>query len=373
LREGIKIMKTFVINARFAGMTVTGVQRSAHEIVSRLVSDNSDRYALVSPRLGSEGPPSSFPIEEHGYIRQGHLWEQIELPRIVRSMGKNAVLYSPMTSGPLAVRRQVMTAHDLFPIEYPEWFSRAFGSWYRWLLPRLLKNVAYVLANSRYTRKRILERYEIAEDKVVLCPFAQHERFTPVSPERLARFRAEQGLPERYLFYLGPVNPRKNLVTLIAAWRRTRARRQGIKLIIAGDDALKKIHNTSNTALKEMLNDPTIQMLGYFSDEKLPLLYGSAEVFALPSLAEGFGLPVLEAMACGTPVICSNTTAMPEVAGGAARLVPALEVEAWTEAMDSLLSDSALRERMSEAGLRRAAQFSWDQTVDTVSKVLARV
>lgn len=123
----------------------------------------------------------------------------------------------------------------------------------------------------------------------------------------------------------------------------------------------------------QALDDPTIRMLGYFSAEQLPLLYGSAEAFVLPSLAEGFGLPVLEALACGTPVICSNTTAMPEVAGGAAHLVPAVEVEAWTEAIDSVVSDSTLRDRMSQAGLRRAAEFSWAQTVDTVSKVLAAV
>jgi glycosyltransferase involved in cell wall biosynthesis len=365
-------LKTFVINARFAGMQVTGVQRSAHEIVSRLLSDNWTRYALVSPKFGVQRPPSSLPVEERGYISQGHLWEQIELPRIVRSMTKNAVLYSPMTSGPLAVSRQVMTVHDLFPIEHPEWFSRAFSSWYRWLLPRLLKRVAYILANSRYTRERILERYKIAEEKVVLCHFAQNERFTPVSPERLARFRAEEGLPERYLLYIGQLARRKNLATLIAAWKRTIAQSQGIKLVLAGSVAQKKVSSTPNIGV-QALDDPTIRMLGYFSDEQLPLLYGSAEAFVLPSLAEGFGLPVLEALACGTPVICSNTTAMPEVAGGAAYLVPAVEVEAWTEAIDSVVSDFTLRDRMSQAGLRRAAEFSWAQTVDTVSKVLAAV
>lgn len=96
-------------------------------------------------------------------------------------------------------------------------------------------------------------------------------------------------------------------------------------------------------------------------------------MFVFPSLAEGFGLPVLEAMACGTPVICSDTTALPEIAGGAACLVPALEVEAWTEMIDSALFDSALRERTSTAGLRRAAEFSWKRTADIVRKVLATV
>jgi alpha-1,3-rhamnosyl/mannosyltransferase len=110
-------------------------------------------------------------------------------------------------------------------------------------------------------------------------------------------------------------------------------------------------------------------MLGYFSDEQLPLLYGGAEVFIFPSLAEDFGLPVLEAMACGTQVICSNTTSMPEVAGEAARLVPSLKVEAWVEALDRVASDEGLRWRIRENGLKRASQFSWDSAVENVRRV----
>jgi glycosyltransferase involved in cell wall biosynthesis len=266
-----------------------------------------------------------------------------------------------------------MTVHDLFPIEHPGWFTRAFSSWYRWLTPQLLKRVAYVLANSRYTRERILERYGLPAGKVILCYFAHSERFTPAPSEQLVRFRTEQGLPERYLLALGAIsNRRKNLATLVAAWKRTRARERGINLVIAGASAHNKVINMSNFGVED-LNDPTIQALGYFPDEHLPLLYGSAEAFVLPSLAEGFGLPVLEAMACGTPVICSDTTAIPEIAGGAACLVPALEVEAWTEMIDTVLFDSALRERMRTAGLKRAAEFTWEDTAGTVRKVLATV
>src|ERR687889_111389 len=106
-------MRTYVINARFMAKRTTGVQRSAYEIVRRLLSDDQGRYTLVSPKVGSGSDPT-LPIEERGYIRYGHLWEQIELPRIVRSMGSDVVLYSPETSGPLAVGQQVMTVHDLF-------------------------------------------------------------------------------------------------------------------------------------------------------------------------------------------------------------------------------------------------------------------
>jgi glycosyltransferase involved in cell wall biosynthesis len=360
-----------IVNARFATTGLTGVQRSAYEIVSRLLRRDYERYHLYSPRSAVRSGVC-LPIRQHGSIRQGHLWEQFELPGIVRRTGKDTVLYSPMTSGPLAVSRQVMTVHDLFPIENPEWFSRAFSSWYRWLLPRLVRRVAYVLANSEYTRRRILDRWGLPEDKVVLCRFARNERFTPASDEEVTQFRAEQGLPQRYLLCVGSIEPRKNLTTLVAGWKRTLARKQGVVLVIAGGAARKAVFNVARSGA-DVLEDPTVQRVGYFSDEHLPLLYGGADAFALPSLAEGFGLPILEAMGCGAPVLCSDATAMPEVAGGAARLVPATNVEAWAEAIDSVLSDQALRRRMSANGLRRAADFSWTQTADIVRAVIDSV
>lgn len=350
---------------------MTGVPRSAHEIVSRLIAGAEDEYRMVSPKLDPDGVPS-LAVEQLGYVRQGHLWEQLELQSIVREASKDAVLYSPMTSGPLAVGRQVMTVHDLFPVEHPEWFSRAFSSWYRWLLPRLLRRVARVVANSNYSRERILELYGLPESKVIVCPFGKDERFKPPSQEEVARFRTEQGLPERYVLFLGSLESRKNLATLVAAWKRTTARGEGVQLVIAGGAARPAVFNASASGVR-VLDDPTIRPVGFFPDGQLPLLYGAAEAFALPSLAEGFGLPVLEAMACGTPVICSDNTALPEVAGDAAKLVAAREVEAWTEAIDSVLRDTDLRRRMSSSGLKRAAEFSWEDTARDVRKVLDSV
>lgn len=361
-------MSDCVVNARFAGMRMTGVQRSAYEIVSRLL-EKENGLRLVSPVTNGKSP---LPCEQRGYIRQGHPWEQIELPRIVRGSGRNAVLFSPANTGPLAVRRQVLAVHDLFPVEHPEWFSRGFGRWYRWLWPRLIPRVDRIITNSEHTRRRILERYGLPDERVVACLFAQSELFARPSKAEINRFRAEQALPEHYLLYVGSIEPRKNLATLTAAWRRTAARSEGVGLVVAGGAARKAVFNAAGSGI-EGLDDPTVHLPGYVSDEHLPLLYAGAEAFALPSLAEGFGLPVLEAMACGTPVICSDNTALPEVAGTAARLVPTLEVEAWTEAMDSVLHDAGLRGRMSEAGLRRASEFSWSRTANKVHSILEEV
>ncbi len=363
----------FITNARFTSNRMTGVPRSAYEIVSRLVSSDGESHRLVAPRIGGEAP-TPLPVERRGYIRQGHLWEQIELPGIVRKAGgENAVLFSPATSGPLAVRRQVMVAHDLFPIENPEWYSRAFSSWYGWLWPRLFPRVERILVNSNYTRERLLDRFSLSEYKVAMCHFAHDsERFAMSPEEEVSRFRGEQNLPERYLLYIGSIEPRKNLSTLVAAWKRTSAREQGVKLVVAGGAGRKDIFNSVGSGA-DVLEDPSIQLLGFFPDEHLPLLYQGAEALALPSLAEGFGLPILEAMACGTPVICADNTAMPEVAGGAARLVPTMDTEAWKEAMDETLSNAGLRSEMREAGLKRASEFSWERTAMTVRSLLKAV
>src|SRR5215217_2468610 len=257
-------MREYVVNARFVGMRITGVQRTAYEIVSRLLLNDQVHYNLVAPKLKSD-VIATLPVKQQGRIRQGHLWEQLELPRIVRGAGRDAVLYSPMTSGPLAVTRQVMTVHDLFPLEHPEWFSRAFSTWYRWLLPRMIRRVVRIVVNSRYTRDQLLERYVFANDKVVLCPFAQSARFATTSTEKVAQFRTDQGLPERYLLSLGSIQPRKNLATLAAAWRRTSASKQGIKLVLAGGVAPKRVLNVASTETN-ILEHPTIYHTGFFSD-----------------------------------------------------------------------------------------------------------
>lgn len=363
-------MKRCVINARFARVRTTGVQRSAYEIVSRLVAEDPERYRLVSPTFKINHTP--LQVEQRGRIRQGHLWEQAELPRVVRKTGKDAVLYSPANSGPLAVGRQIVTVHDLFPIEHPEWFSRSYAAWYQWLLPRLMQRVARVVTNSHYTTRQILERYNFPEDKVVTCHFAQNESFVPAPNEKLEWFRSEQGLPGRYLLYIGSIEPRKNLTTLVAAWRQTQASQEGVKLVVAGAAGRKAVFNAANSGEGE-LKDDTIRQLGYIADEHLPLLYAGAEAFALPSLAEGFGLPVLEAMACGTPVLCSDNTALPEIADGAAQLIPARDVEAWRESIDAVLSNTGLRERMRTVGLRRATAFSWSKTAGAVKALLEEV
>jgi glycosyltransferase involved in cell wall biosynthesis len=360
-------VRTCLINARFVGVRMTGVQRSAYEIVRRLVANGGEGYRLVSPR--SIVVDSTLTVEQRGYTRPGQLWEQIELPLIAREAGGDSVLYGPMTSGPVAVTRQVTTVHDLFPVEHPEWFSRAFSTWYRLLWPRLLRRVAYVVTNSEYTRQRVLEHYGLPESKVVTCRFAHDERFKPSPIDQVESFRANQGLPERYLLCIGSIEPRKNLVTLVAAWRKTLAREEGLRLVVAGASARKAVFNTSRSGV-EVLDDPTIHWLGYFPDEHLPLLYQGAEAFVLPSLAEGFGLPVLEAMACGAPVVCSDNTALPEITGGAARLVPSLDVEAWTAGIDAVLADPELRSRMRAEGLERASQFSWSKTAEAVRSVI---
>ena len=174
-----------------------------------MIQYETEQYYLLSPKHIKN--TVSLPVIQKGYLRQGHLWEQLELSVITKGFGQKAVLYSPMTSCPLMMGRQVMTGHALFFIEHPEWYSKAFSTWFGWLIPRLIKRAAYVIANLQYTRQRALETYSLPEDKVVLCHFAQSERYKPAPAEAVDRFRDVEGLPTRYLLHTGLIEPRKNL------------------------------------------------------------------------------------------------------------------------------------------------------------------
>jgi glycosyltransferase involved in cell wall biosynthesis len=178
--------------------------------------------------------------------------------------------------------------------------------------------------------------------------------------EQVAEFRQKHGLPKRYILYLGTLEPRKNLVTLLKAYAALTD--PDVHLVLAGgkgwlcEDIFAEV---SALGLEERVHFP-----GYLSDMSLPLWYNAAEAFAYVSWYEGFGLPVLEAMACGTPTVASNTTSLPEVAGDAALLVPPDDVEAIREALKRCLSDQPLRTRLQHAGREQAAAFTWDKTAE---------
>ena len=334
------------VNGRYAAKRLTGVQRYAIEIVNRL----GDRCEVIntSARDGIHG----------------HRWEQFSLP--LRCRG--GLLWSPCNTGPLAVGRQVVTLHDATFADTPECFGRAFAAWYGWLIPRLVRRVRRVVTVSDFSRQRIAETTGISVHQIDVVPNGVDPRFVPASADAVEQMRLKLGLAGPYLLVLGSVEPRKNLSILLKTWKSLSQRRPDLTLAIAGGSNLSIFsdHGFNVDAL------PRVKRLGYVEDSLLPALYSGCETFVFPSTYEGFGLPPLEAMACGVPVVCSNATALPEVVADAAMLVPPLDDEATEHALLKVGSDSQLRERLINAGRARAAMFSWDKSAEQIWEILMR-
>ena len=333
-----------VVNARFLQQQLTGVQRYAREVTARL----RNRLRFVEPGSYAQGVA-------------GHLWEQAILPR---PLGEGALLWSPTNSGPLGVTNQVVTIHDLSVLDHPEWFSPRFGAWYRFLLPRLARRVKHVLTDSEYSRTRIVTLLAVPEERVSVVPLGVSPGFRPAQEVGDQRPGPLPGLPQDYLVVVGSLEPRKNLARVFDAWERVRSSHPDVTLLVLGGAARVFRGRGFAEAPKGVL------LAGYVADHDLPRLYGAAVGFVYASLYEGFGLPVLEAMACGTPVVCSNTTSLPEVAGNAALLVDPTDVDDIAHGMGRLLSDRELRDRLRAQGLARARQFNWDVTAERTWDIL---
>jgi glycosyltransferase involved in cell wall biosynthesis len=298
--------------------------------------------------------------------------QRFDLPRM-EWFARFDVLFAPnFVPPPTRARRLVVTVHDLAFKRYPE--TAPHGT--RWWLARLdqtLARATRIIAVSESTRRDLLEQYRTDPHRVVAIPLGvDRSVFRPARPEEVAAVRARFGLDGPYLLYLGGIEPRKNLPNLLAAFAAVQPR--DLRLVIAGAGVEWNPEGTDllTRALQRLPTDVhgRVRRTGYVSEpDKVSLLSG-AEAFLYPSLYEGFGLPVLEAMACGTPVVTSDVSSLPEVAGDAAVLVDPADPEAIAAGVGRVLSDGSLRERLRIAGLERAGRFTWEETARRTAAVL---
>lgn len=344
--EGDELAKVDV-NGRFLEGRVTGVQRYAREVTKRL----QDRIRIIRAPRGAQG-------------LRGHLWEQGLLPGRVR---KNALLWSPANTGPLRVRNQVLTIHDLSVLDHPEWFSRSYGALYSFLLPRLSARVDHVITVSEFSRSRIVSHLGLAADRVTVVPLGVDDRFRPPPPDQVREVVASHGITGDYLLSVGSLEPRKNLQTLFDAWQGIQGRWAQVELIIAGaGGAVFRSPGFERIPAR-------VRLLDYVPDEDLPALYRGATAYIMPSVYEGFGLPILEAMSCGVPVISSDAASLPEVAGEAALYVDSHSSDSIAQGIERILENGSLRERMIRLGLEHAQGFSWEACAEDIWQTLERV
>lgn len=274
------------------------------------------------------------------------------------------LLHVTYVAPPVGTCPFVVTVHDISYTRYPQFFSPRDRWMLSTLVPMTMRRAACIITVSNHARREIVDRYGIAPARVAVTYEAAAEQFAPVTdPAQRETVRACYGLPAaaagRYFFALGNLQPRKNMARLVEAFARLR--RHGdvddVHLVIAGKAMWRE--SEVYAAVEQAQLTDRVHFVGYVADEDLPALYSGALAFVYPSLYEGFGLPPLEAMACGTPVICSNAASLPEVVGDAAQLIIPTDVDGLAGALYALASDAGLRAALIDQGHHRAAQFSW--------------
>lgn len=260
---------------------------------------------------------------------------------------------------PLRSAPTVLTVHDLIFRHLPE-HHKPLNRWYlNWALPLYCRRATHIIAISECTRRDLIAAYGVPAQKVTVIHEAADPRFRPQPAGRIRVVQRRYGLPKRYLLFVGTIEPRKNLSRLLRAFERLWREGLSDALVVVGrrgwlyDDFFARLERSS-------ARDAVI-LPGFVPDEDLPAVYGGAQALVFPSLYEGFGLPILEAMACGTPVACSETSSLPEVAGEAALMFDPTEEEAIVETLRPLLRDRGLQRELKGLGLERAAGFSWER------------
>lgn len=352
-----------------SGGVRTGIGRYVAEIV-RAISQSGGECVLYGE--STAGPAVTLPGVRHCGLSNGwtQWWDQVRLPRRL-ARDKVAVFLSPYYKGPLwAPCPVVLTIHDVFFIQYPGQRRPLYDAVMTWLARLYVSRAAAVITDSEYSKRAIMERIGVSEAKVAVIPVALGAEFRPQPLSDAARRR--YGITDPYILYVGNFKPHKNLARLIQAYSSLpETLRKTYRLVLAGGD---RDHRPALERQAGSLGvDGRVLFPGFIEDEYLPEIYSGCVLFILPSLEEGFGLPALEAMACGAPVAAANRAAVPEVVGQAAVLFDPENIAAISEAMARILSQDELQERLRQQGLRRAGEFTVERTAGRVLALLREV
>jgi len=270
---------------------------------------------------------------------------------------------------PLRRSRTVFTLHDLVYLRHPETQTRLHRTFLELAIPRFLRRADAVIAVSESTRRDAISAFGPAAERIRVIYPGVRRGYGPPTADAVAQARARYRLPERYVLSVGTIEPRKNLGTLLAAFRA--AAPAGVGLVVVGKRGW--LPEQALTAADTQRHAGAVVFTGYVPDDDLPALYGGAELFAFPSLYEGFGSPVAEAMACGAPLLVSDTSSLPEVAGDAGVQLPPRDVRAWAEALTALLGERERRAELRARGLRRAEKFTYDEAARRTLEVYREV
>lgn len=342
-----------VINARFLTQDMRGVQRFAEQTCLALKQIRDD-VVFVAPQ-GIKMHESAKALNVQCIGRNGgHLWEQLDLPLYLRRQG-NPLLVSLCSTAPLLYRNQIATHHDITYIRHPESYTRLFRTLYRVMTPILLAHIKALLTVSNFSKGEISQFYHFPESKIFVVPNAVSDEFQPGPPVSEKK---------DYLLAVSSPSAHKNFSRMIEAFLSLR-NQEHLELHIVG--AASDVFADPN--LQHLASgDPRIRFLGWLNDSELIAQYQGAVAFVFPSVYEGFGIPPLEAQACGCPVVAANAASIPEVLQASALYFDPVDVGHMATAMERVLTDLQLRQSLRRRGLNNVTRFSWEDSARRVSK-----
>ena len=344
-----------VLNGRFLTQPVTGVQRFGFEMGIRLL-DRVPELRVVVPDVEWDRSRWPGPVDVVGRLG-GHLWEQVDLPVHLRRHG-HPLLVNLTNSGPAYYGNQIATQHDINYVNHPESYSRSFRLVYSWMAPRLLRHSRTVLTGTQHAKEEIVRHFRLATPVRVVYDAAS-EIFTPGNQNT--------GSPSRYLLAVASTSAHKNLPRLYEAMRRLAG--TGVPpLWVVGSGGRSFSPSASSFSDHDM-----VKFLGRVSDDELVDLYRNAVAFVFPSLHEGFGLPPIEAQACGCPVIASTASCIPEVLGDSFQPFDPMDVNSIAAAIRDVADSADLRQKLRVAGARNVQRFSWDRSADQVAELITEL
>ncbi len=356
------------IDARLVSYTLGGISQYTMRLVNALAALPSEDEILVLESQRANGE-AAWPetVRRARLVTPPHnRFEQFTLPMELLRVPAD-VLHSPDFIPPFRRRcRSVITIHDLAFMRFPHLLT-AESSRYYGQVGRAVRSADRVIAVSQSTRQDILDLLDVDPERITVVYSAAAPEYRPLDPEEQRERRARLGLPEEFILFVGTLEPRKNLPTLLEAMPRL-WREQRVPLVVVGGKGwlYERVYMTLD---RLRLTEEQVQLVGAVPSRDLADYYGCATCLVMPSLYEGFGLPALEAMACGTPVVVSNVSSLPEIVSDTGLLVDPEDVDALADALGKLLSDQDLRGKLGGLGLQRASTFSWNRTARETREV----
>lgn len=362
------------IDIRSLIFTQAGISTYIHNLIKALGEiDKRNKYILFCHAKSQYNWAKYGNISEkvlrlpHIKSLTGRIWEAILVPRAIASM-KIDIFHGPSFTLPSKKPcKFIVTIHDLTFKRFPELVTKRAVSYYNAHIQSAIKKADRIIADSYNTKEDLMILYGVGSDRVEVIYMGIDKDFRVIEDKKkLKEVKDKYGLPKKFILSVGTIEPRKNLRRLIEAYYQLREK--GLiehSLVIAGQKGW--LYENVFEAVKRLKLEQEVIFTGYITRDDLPMIYNSADLFIFPSIYEGFGLPALEAMACGIPVITSNISSLPEITGDAALLINPYDVEAIAKAMERVLGDDGLRKELVKKGLKHARRFSWQ---DSAKKTL---